>query len=249
LHALVGLRQRQRHKALAQRLLEDHVEQRQDAFGQSLLAQLAHAGARMPGHEQLQHFVVQARRRHVLEQRREAPDRRLGGGFDGEAKLRRQPHGAQHAHRVFAKARLRVADHAQQVLLQVGHAAVVVDDLLARRVEIQGIDGEVAPARILLLVAEHVVAQHAAVLVLLGGVGVGGAEGGGLHRFPPEHHVHQAEAPADDDGAPEQGLHLFGARVGGDVEVLRRDAEQQVAHRAAHHVGGVARIAQHVAHL
>ena len=64
-----------------------------------------------------------------------------------------------------------------------------------------------------------------------------------------EHHVHQAEAPADEQRAAEQRLDLLGARVGGDVEVLGRDAEQQVAHRAADHVGGVARVAQHVAHL
>ena len=43
--------------------------------------------------------------------------------------LAREPHRAQHAHRVLAKARLRVADHAQRALFQVGEAAVVVDHL------------------------------------------------------------------------------------------------------------------------
>jgi hypothetical protein len=61
--------------------------------------------------------------------------------------------------------------------------------------------------------------------------------------------VHQPEAPADDDRAPEQRLHLLGTRVGGDVEILRLDAEQEVAHRAAHHVAREAGVAQHRADL
>ena len=46
-------------------------------------------------------------------------------------------------------------------------------------------------------------------------------------------HVHQPEPAADDVRAAEQRLDLLGRRVGRDVEVLRRQAEQQVAHRAA----------------
>ena len=45
--------------------------------------------------------------------------------------------------------------------------------------------------------------------------------------------VHEPKAAADDERAPEQRLHLLGRRVGRDVEILRRDAEEQVAHRAA----------------
>ena len=48
LHALVGLRQRQRDEALAQRLLEDHVEQRQQALVQAL-RRAAGAGRRWRG--------------------------------------------------------------------------------------------------------------------------------------------------------------------------------------------------------
>src|SRR5438045_2310327 len=44
-HALVGLRERQRDEALAQRLLEDYIEQRQHAVVQADVAQLAQAGA------------------------------------------------------------------------------------------------------------------------------------------------------------------------------------------------------------
>ena len=64
----------------------------------------------------------------------------------------------------------------------------------------------------------------------------------------PEHHVHQAEAPADDERAAEERLDLLRARVGGDVEILGLDAEQQVAHRAAHHVGLESRLRAARAH-
>jgi hypothetical protein len=44
---------------------------------------------------------------------------------------------------------------------------------------------------------------------------------------------------------PEKRLDLLRACVGGDIEVLRLDAEQQVAHRAAHHIARESRLAQH----
>ncbi|MCY1503634.1 hypothetical protein D9M68_377640 [compost metagenome] len=59
-----------------------------------------------------------------------------------------------------------------------------------------------------------------------------------------EGHVHDLEAPPDDARAPEQRLHLVGRGVGRDVEILGLDAEQQVAHRAAHDVGLVAGLLQ-----
>ncbi len=75
-------------------------------------------------------------------------------------------------------------------------------------------------------------------LVGLGILGVdGAAEGGHLHRLLAEHHMHQAEAPADDAGAAEHALHLFGRSVGGHVEILGFAVQQQVAHRAADHEG------------
>jgi len=60
----------------------------------------------------------------------------------------------------------------------------------------------------------------------------------------------QPGAAADDEGAPEQRLDLLGRGVGGDVEVLGPQADDQVAHRAAHDVGLVAGLLQraHDAH-
>jgi hypothetical protein len=58
-HALVGLREREGDEALAERLLEDHVEQRQESLVQPHLAQLPQAGAGVAGEQQLEHLVEQ----------------------------------------------------------------------------------------------------------------------------------------------------------------------------------------------
>jgi hypothetical protein len=55
-----------------------------------------------------------------------------------------ETHGAQHAHRVFAVAGARLADHAQGFLFQVGNAVVVVDDGFGGRIVVQRIDRKVA---------------------------------------------------------------------------------------------------------
>ena len=248
-HALVGLREREGDEALAQRLLQDHVEQRKQPPVQADVAQLPQACARVPREQELQHLVEKPRRRHPLHERREAADRLPGIGVQRQAELGREPHRPEHPHRVFAVARLGLSDHAQHALLEIGEPAVEVDHLLGGRIEVQRVDGEVAAPRVLFQRPEHVVAQNPAVLVLLRGAGVGAAERRHLHRIGAEHHVHQAKAPADDEGAPEERADLLRARVGGDVEVLRRDAEEQVAHRASHDIGREAGLAQGRAHL
>jgi hypothetical protein len=78
------------------------------------------------------------------------------------------------------------------------------------------------------------------------------AEGGHLDDFvlapAAEDHVHDAKAPADDEGAAEVLLHLLGRGVGGDVEILRPQADQQVAHGAADDVGLIAGVLQRAHH-
>ena len=49
--------------------------------------------------------------------------------------------------------------------------------------------------------------------------------------------MHDLEAAADDARAAEQGAHLLGRGIGGDVVILRVDAGDQVAHRAADDIG------------
>ena len=217
----------------------------------------------MAGLQQLDHLVEHARGRHVGQQRGHLLDRRARRRVDGETQLGGKAHHADDAHRVFAVARSRVADHAQHALLLVLEAVVVVDDDLFGRVVVQRIDGEVAPRGVLDLRAPDVVAQHAprcidhmrlAAEFLLRGLFVAAdligrrrveqrAEGRDLDHLvvaaAAEDDMHDAKAPADDEGATEQRLHLLGRGVGGDVEILRSQPDQQVAHRAADDVGFV----------
>jgi hypothetical protein len=146
----------------------------------------------------------------------------------------------QHAHGIFAIALARVADHAQHARFEVFHAAAVVEDLLGARIVVERIHGEIAAQRILGLGAEHVVAQQATVLVLHLIVvtrALERTEGRDLDGVLPAHAVHDAEAAADHARAAERTLHLFRRGIGGHIEVLRLEIEQQVAHRAAHDVG------------
>ena len=103
--------------------------------------------------------------------------------------------------------------------------------------------------RVVLDGAVDVVADQAPAFVLLAiaaAVVAVGAESGDLDDLAPEHHVGQAETPADQAAVAEQGLDLFRGGVGGHVEILRMAADQQVAHRAPDEIAGEAGIAQPV---
>ena len=56
--------------------------------------------------------------------------------------------------------------------------------------------------------------------------------------------MHDAKTSPDDEGAPEQRLDLLRGGVGGHVEVLGSQPEQQIAHRTAHDVSLVTGIDQ-----
>ncbi len=264
-HAPVGVGQRQLHEALARRVLrrrlQHRVEDREHAAVEPVAPQFGQALQRMAGLQQLDHLVEQARGRNIGQQRRHLADRRGRLRLDREAQLGGEAHDANDAHRVLAVARGRVADHAQHALLRVLEAVVVVDHDLPGRVVVQRIHGEVAARCVLDLRPPDVVAQHAAagvdhvglaaefllrrLLVAADLVGRGRVEqrteGRDLDHLvlaaTAEDHMHDAEAPADDERAAEQRLHLLRRRIGGDVEVLRTQTQQQVAHRAADHVG------------
>ena len=104
-HALVGVGERELDEALAERLLEDHVEQRQQPVRQAVRAQaLQRLDARGPDSSS---FCISSNSRaggHVLDQRRELRDRRRGLRLDRDAELGREAHRAQHPHRVLAVA-------------------------------------------------------------------------------------------------------------------------------------------------
>ncbi len=74
-------------------------------------------------------------------------------------------------------------------------------------------------------------------------------EGRDLDDLVAEAYVREMKAPADQAAVAKQLLHLVRMRVGGDVEVLRMQAEQQVAHGAAHEKCLVASLFQPVQDL
>ena len=202
------------------------------------LTQLLDALQRMTGQQQLEHLVEHARFRHIAQQVFHLRDRRSGGRIELHTQLGREAHRTQHAHWVFAVAHLGISDHAQDVGANVGIAVVVVEYLLGSRIEEQGIGGEVAPRCILLLVAEFVVAQDAAMIVRFSIFRVDGTtEGGDLDRLLTEHHMHQLETASDDARATEHTAHFLGCGIRCHIEILGISIQHEIAHSATYHEG------------
>ncbi len=126
--------------------------------------------------------------------------------------------------------------------LDVGHAAHPIEHDVVLEVVKERVDGEVATGRILVGLTEHVVRadqQVVAVVVLL--LGRAPKRRRLDHLAATEENVNQPKAPANDAGVAEQPTHVVGTRARRHVEILGRDADEQVAHAAAHEVGLVAR--------
>ncbi|KFB73520.1 MAG: hypothetical protein AW09_001221 [Candidatus Accumulibacter phosphatis] len=121
---------------------------------------------------------------------------------------------------------------------------VVIDDGFGSRVVIQGVDREIAARSVFQLATEDIVAQHPTLLVgerLVAALfSMVAAESGHFDGFCAHADMHDLETTADDAGAAEAVTDLFRRRIGGDIEVLRRQADQQVAHGAADDVRLVA---------
>src|SRR5690606_28030979 len=75
----------------------------------------------------------------------------------------------------------------------------------------------------------------------------GSTEGGGFDDFLSEDPVHELEAAADDAGAPEQGADLLRRCIGGDVEILGLESDEEIAASAADDIGVVALLVQYFA--
>jgi len=252
-HALVGAGQARQHHP-AQRAAAVGG-QRGGGFGeqhlqQSEALQPLEAGHAVPGQEQLEDLLEQARRRGLGQQRRQRRDRRGGLGFDLEVQLGGQAHGAQHAHGIFAVALLGIADQFQAARHRVLEAADIVADGEVIDGVVQRVGGEVAAHRVVFHRAVDVVADQPAVVHLAVAAAVVdvGAEGGHLDDLAPEHHMRQPEAATDQPAVAELLAHLFGRGVGGDVEVLGMAADQQVTHCAADQIGLETGIPQAVEH-
>ena len=145
-------------------------------------------------------------------------------------KSRREPEEAQDAEIVFANALVGVADETDATRGEVVEAAKRVVNA-AVRVERQGVDGEVAPARVGKKIApEHDLGVAAVRFDVL-------PQGRGLDRTTVHDQRDRAvgEAGRRDRETGRRGAsHRFARRSGrGEVEIARLQAEGQVAHRPA----------------
>ena len=262
-HAAVGVVQHSVDQR--QRCALDHqIKQRIDAARHAQGLQLRNRRQRVPGLQQLEHLIEETALRHIIKQLDGLLNRRGCFGFQLEAQVAElggKTHGADDPDRVFAVAGHRVTNHAQGFALGIFEAVVVIDHHLRGRVVVHGVDGEVAPHRVLFLRAPDVVAQHATggihgvlhagelaaagFLVarhLLGrGIVQIGAEGRDLNHLmltaTPVHHMHDTKAPPDDEGPAEQLFDLLGRGVGRHVKVFGPQTQQHVAHSAANDIG------------
>ena len=69
-------------------------------------------------------------------------------------------------------------------------------------------------------------------------------EGGDLNDLPAKTHVHNTETAPDDARVAKQRVHFFWGGVGGDIEIFRMPAQQQVSDRAADKIGLVVMASQ-----
>ena len=174
-----------------------------------------------------------------------APHGGEGRGLDLEPEARGKPDAAQQPQMIFAEARVRVADGADDAARQIAAPSTKSSTLAGVRVHHQAVDGEIAAQHVFagIVLEAHVFGMPAVQVIVIA------AEGGDLHLVEDVAHQHHAEVRAHAAGAREEIHDAVGAGIGGDVEVLGLDAEEQVADAAADQVCLVAPGAQPGDHL
>src|SRR5437899_1283891 len=122
----------------------------------------------------------------------------------------------------------RLADGADQLLLQIGAPADKIDHRVARRIIKHSINGEIAPFCIFLRRREVNCRRVAAV-----DVGVVGAKGRDFELKAVLDHDNDAKMRAHSVSARKNLLHCFGCSVCRDVEIFRRQPTHDVAYSTA----------------
>ena len=109
-----------------------------------------------------------------------------------------------------------------------------IDDFFFNRVVIKRVAGEITAHGIFFHTAVSVVLHNPAVRVLLHFTAA--SKGRDLYGFWPDHDVYDLKASADNAASAENLMNLLRRRIGGDIEVFRLDAQQQVANRPADNI-------------
>ncbi len=206
------------------------------------LHQQVDARRRIRAEDQFVEFGRDAFGGDALELARHRPDRRPHPGRDGEAELRDEPRGPQHPQRVVAERHLRRSGCVEHPGVQRGQTVEGVKEFagsVGRDAHRHRVHGEVPAHQI---VGEAVPEPHLRIARHLV-IGVR-TERGELHALvalaDPDGAVLDAGVPQGVGPGPQNALHLFGPRVGGEVEVGAQPAQQRVTHAAAHQVQTVA---------
>ena len=173
-------------------------------------------------------FFADALGADLVDRRRLRHDRVPRRRLDLELEHRREPHRAQHPQTIFGKALRRIANRADNSLLQIRSTANEIDDLILFGIEEHPVDGEVPPRRVFLGCREMHFDRTPPIEI-----SAIRAKGRDLElESVLEHHDH-AEMRPDRVGARKDLLHDFRPRIGGDVDVFRHLTPQQIAHTTA----------------
>ncbi|MNT22930.1 hypothetical protein D3C72_1583320 [compost metagenome] len=153
--------------------------------------------------QHFQRFFEQARRRNVVDKRRQTWDRLGGFRTDLHIQLGGKAHGAKHTHRIFAIARFWIADQANHAVFQILHAADEITHREIGHAVIKAVDGEIATLGIFFDGTKDVVTQQHAVLAALRRSAIRCSarfvvttEGGHFDNFRAKHHVSKTETTA-----------------------------------------------------
>ena len=167
--------------------------------------------------------------------------RRKSALFDTEAQSRRTRDRPHHSDRVFLKTDFRIADGADDLLLDVLHAADPVDDRKIPDVVKKAVYREIATIGIGLRCAEGIVLERSfgsMLYDLADRLGIL-AEGCRFDDFTAELDVSETEAATDQETISESVLHFYRFCAGPDVKILRLSANKQIPHAASDKVRGI----------
>ena len=163
-----------------------------------------------------------------------------GVRLDHESELADEARRSQQAQRIFIEALHRIANRADDALMQIGLPAEGIDQLAGEHIHRHGIDGEIAPGEI----GDQIGAElhfrvTAFVGIVLGAIGRDFDRDWIVARHRREDESDGAELRADVVGRRcarprRERENLLGTGVGGEIEIeVRLEAEQGIAHDAA----------------
>lgn len=186
-------------------------------------------------------LLANAFRRNLVDMASLRADGLKRARLDRKLQSRREPHRAQHAELVFFETLRGIADGAQKSCLQVISAAYKVQNaifeavagFICQRIQQQAVDGEVPAENVFARIGRKAHRIGAAAIAVHTVVAKGRNLGGNAFAIALGDDQHNTEVCTHSLSPLEGRLHLIRGSRGADVEVFRRNTEQQIAHAAA----------------